>query len=117
LEEWGREENIDGFKVHDAVGGGLGEGSKFVDQRAGDNLGEGRGDNLEWLKGRGLINDDGRRIVADAEEASNLVRGRKEDAAKVLGVVEEDDLFLWFAMRRKSFGSLFSAIIFLRPRI
>ena len=26
-EEWGGEENVDGFKVQDAIGGGLGEGS------------------------------------------------------------------------------------------
>ncbi len=32
--------------------------------------------------------------MANAEEASNLVRGTKEGAAKVLGVVEVDDLLL-----------------------
>jgi hypothetical protein len=31
LEEWGGEENVDGFKVHDAISSRLGEGSKFVD--------------------------------------------------------------------------------------
>jgi hypothetical protein len=49
---------------------------------------------LEWLEGHGCINDDRRCIVANAEEASNLVRGTKEGAAKVLGVVEVDDLLL-----------------------
>ncbi len=38
------------------------------------------------------MDDDGCCIVANAEEASDLVRGTKEGAAKVLGVVEEDDL-------------------------
>ena len=51
---------------------------------------------MEWLKGRDCIDDDGHCIVADAEEASNLDRGTKEGAAKVLGVVEEENLLdLW----------------------
>ena len=116
MEEWGREENIDGFEVHDAVGGGLGEGLKFVDQRAGGNLGEGWDDNLEWLKGRGLINDDGRCIVADAKEASNLVRGTKEGAAKVLGGVEEDDLLFVVYCEEETMAHLVPSF-FLRPRI
>ena len=47
---------------------------------------------MEWLEGRGCIDDGGRHIVADAEEASNLVCGTKEGSANVLGVVEEDNL-------------------------
>ncbi len=47
---------------------------------------------MEWLEGHGRINDDRHRIVADANEASDLVRGMKEGAAKVLWVVEEDNL-------------------------
>ena len=69
----------------------MGEGSEFVDRRACGDLGEGRDDNLEGLEGRGLVDDDGHRIVADAEKAADLVGGTKEGAAKVLGVVEEDD--------------------------
>ena len=47
---------------------------------------------MEWLEGPGRIDDDGRCIVANAKKAYNFVRGTKEGATKVLGVVEEDDL-------------------------
>ena len=65
--------------------------SSIDEHRACGDLGEGQDDNLEGLEGGGRVDDDGCPIVADTEEAADLVGGTKEGAAKVLGVVEEDN--------------------------
>ena len=70
---------------------------------------------MEGLDGRGRVKDDGRCIVANAKEASGFVCWAEESAAKVLGVMEEDDLLFVVCCRRKPLDSL-SAVIFLSAK-
>ena len=77
----------------DAVYGWLGEGSKFVNQQAWDDLGKRRDNNLEWLPRR--------------QHSCSL--GGGEGAAKVLGVMEKDNLLFVVCREEEISAVIFSS--------
>ncbi len=105
VEEGGREEATEDFKVDEAaiIRGG-GEGGKSVDRGTVANVLYGGDDLLDRAKWCPMVNNDGDGCWAHPDKASYLVRGVEEGSAKVMEIVEDGDLPCAVCHKEKAVG-------------
>ncbi len=103
-EEGGGKESQEALKVDGAAAncGRSGEGSKMVNREAVGNVHSAGDGHLDGTNDRLMVNNDGDGYGACSNKASHLVCGADEVSAKVVGIMEDGDLFCVVCRKEKT---------------